>query len=221
MTQAYPLAWPDGFPRTPERERKPARFSKFVQRPGAKWTSKTGLTIADARSRLIDELIRLGASHPVISSNLRTRNDGLPRSDARNPDDPGVAVYFQLDGRPHCMPCDRWDRCADNMAAIAATIDAQRGIARWGVGDVARSFAGFAALPPPMTTPAPRSWRKVLGILDDEPIDEDALAACFRDAAKAAHPDHGGSDSQMAAVNLAYEQAKVELGFQVRELGYD
>jgi hypothetical protein len=47
-----------------------------------------------------------------------------------------------------CFACDRWDSVADNVQAIRKTIEALRGIERWGTGDmVQRAFAGFVALP--------------------------------------------------------------------------
>jgi hypothetical protein len=112
------------------------------------WKSKVGATVAQGVKRLDDELSRLDARNVVISTNLRVRLDSLPASGQREPDDPGVAVYFTLDGKRRCLPCDRWDRVADNMIAIAKFIDAMRGQLRWGVGDVGAIFEGFKALPP-------------------------------------------------------------------------
>lgn len=54
-----------------------------------------------ALARLKEELGRLGARYPVVSSNVELRRDGLPLSGRPEPHDPGVAVYFQLAGRPH------------------------------------------------------------------------------------------------------------------------
>jgi DnaJ family protein C protein 3 len=42
--------------------------------------------------------------------------------------------------------------------------------------------------------------------------DAASLTTAYRMAASKAHPDKGGSDAAMAAVNLAYQQAKQELG---------
>ena len=51
----------------------------------------------EAVRRVRDELRRLGASDDdcVISSDLKLRLDGLPRSDQGQPRDPGVAVYWR------------------------------------------------------------------------------------------------------------------------------
>ena len=72
----------------------------------------------------------------MISTNLKLRLDGLPRSDQATPADPGVAVYFELDGKTIVLACDKWNRVADNIYAIAKHVDALRGQDRWGVGTV-------------------------------------------------------------------------------------
>jgi len=166
--------------------------------------------VADATARLMAELDRLGARHPVLSTNLALRNDGLPRSGQRMPDDPGVAVYFHLEGDPHCLPCDRWDRVADNIAAIAKHIEATRGQLRWGVGDVRTAFAGFRALPgrgeTTVGTGAP-PWWQVLKVPADATLD--VARAAYRALAAKYHPDKPGGDAgAMAAINRAWEQAQ-------------
>lgn len=83
----------------------------------------------------------MGGSHLVISTNIELRRDGLPHAGRREPSDKGVAVYFDYRRRPICFACDRWDRIGDNIYAIAKTIDALRGIERWGSGSmVEQSF---------------------------------------------------------------------------------
>lgn len=196
MTQAYPLQWPDGWPRTPSNKRKEARFGT---RGRAGYLQS--LTIAEAIERLQRQLDHLNVRFPVISSNLEMRLDGLPRSGQREPDDVGVAVYFELKGVPHCMPCDRWNRAADNIAAIAGHIEAMRAIERYGVIDVTKAFEGFARLP------QPKSWRDIL----DNPSCLENAEKSYRTKAKDAHPDLGGSVAMMAELNAAIEQARREL----------
>ena len=191
MTQAFPLQWPEGWARTPLGKRKAARFRSYGDQ----------LTVAESVCRLQIQLDRLRARFPVISSNLKTRLDGLPRSGQRDPDDTGVAVYFELNGVPHCMPCDRWDRAADNIAAIASHIEAMRAIERYGVVDVTKAFEGFARLPQPKT------WRDIL----DNPTNLESAERSYRAKAKAAHPDLGGTAAMMAELNNAIEQARKEM----------
>lgn len=209
-TAAYPLEWPEGFSRTPASDRDRARFG---QRQGF---GTKQLTVHQGITRLIDEIRaftrrgrvrRIDPDHVVISSNVRSRNDGRPYSNAREPDDPGVAIYLELDGEPHVFPCDRWDRLADNIAAVAAHLGALRGIERWGVGDLRRAFAGFAALPPGSGDEYGfDGWWHVLGVEHDARRPE--IEAAYRRLRSRHHPDRGGDADQFERVQRAFEQAR-------------
>lgn len=188
--EAYPLAWPAGVPRT----RSPDR-SAFGE-----------VTIHRATQELIWEIERMRGRLPVISTNLELRNDGLPYSKQRAIADPGVAVYFMRNGRQMVFACDRWDRIEHNMRAITKTIDAMRGIERWGSTDLMeRAFAGFEALPSPENAVVLTCWQ----ILDLEPgASEMEIERSYRAKAKLAHPDGGGSREEWDHLRAAYEQAK-------------
>lgn len=196
MAEAYPLAWPAGWPRAKSRQR--ASFSKKTWDSSYRWQSTGRLSVADARQRLSDELDRLGARYVTLSTNLETRLDGQPRSNQAEPADPGVAVYFRLDGKDIVLACDKWDRVADNIAAVAKHIDAIRGMDRWGVGSTRQAFAGYEALP------APEQWWQVLGL--SERAGREDIKAAYRQKAREAHPDQGGSDAAMARLNAARDQ---------------
>lgn len=196
MTQAYPLQWPAGWPRS--RATKSASFGKKQWDSSYKWQSHKELTVADARQRLADELDRLNARYVTLSTNMELRLDGQPRSDRRDPDDVGVAVYFQLNGKQTVLACDKWNRVADNIAAIAKHIEALRGMDRWGVGTAAQAFAGYQALP------APEQWWQVLGVSSG--ATKEQINAAYRALAMKAHSDTGGSDAEMARLNVARDQ---------------
>jgi len=199
---AYPLQWPTGRIRNAPAARRDGRFS--VKRNNGRWIETKTLTVAEALGRLQDELDRIGARYPVVSTNIETRLDGLPRSGQAEPSDPGVALYFDLSGKPHCMPCDTYTKVAQNIAAIAAHIEATRAIERHGVSSVAEMFSGFTALPAPV---AKRSWREVFGFTPHEPVSPTEVEYAFRAKAKKAHPDAGGSDAAMAELNAARDDA--------------
>jgi len=137
----YPLDWPVGKSKTKD----PVR-SRFKTR-GKLWT------VAKAYKHLTTELERFDAVQFVISTNVELRIDGSPRSDRREPDDHGIAVYFtRLDHRgnekPYCMAVDVYDRVADNLHALALVIESYRSIERHGGGELLeQATAGFAALP--------------------------------------------------------------------------
>ncbi|WP_246676740.1 MULTISPECIES: J domain-containing protein [unclassified Mesorhizobium] len=165
------------------------------------------MSVADALSRLQDELDRIGANLPVVSTNLQTRLDGLPRSGQSEPSDPGVALYFDLAGKPHCMPCDTYSRVAQNIAAIAAHIEATRAIERHGVSSVAEMFAGFTALPAPG---AKRPWQVVMDFMpgDGPQITREVIESRYRRLASIRHPDKpSGSHAAMAELNAARDEA--------------
>lgn len=207
---AYPLQWPEGWPRKLPQHRTHGHFGKRVRRSGQSWSSLEDITIAEAVQRVLAELERMGIGRDdaVISTNLRVRLDGLPRSDQRRPDDPGAAVYWQeINGARRCIAIDRYLKVEDNLAAIAATLDAMRAIERHGGAEILdRAFTGFTSLPAPG---APREWWEVLGVQRGSTL-ADARAA-FRRLASEHHPDRGGSAARMAEINEAWAKAQQEL----------
>lgn len=192
--EAYPLSWPAGRPRTEAWRRERAKFD---------------VTFARARDNIVREVqLLVGgrfARDPeiVISTNTALRRDGLPLANQRQPDDPGVAVYFLHKKRQMSFACDRWDRIEHNMQAIAKTIEALRGIARWGTGDMLEAaFTGFTALPAPG---AERQWWEVLGVPAGATPTE--IRDAYRRLASQHHPDRGGDPARMAEINDAYRKA--------------
>jgi hypothetical protein len=195
MKQAYPLQWPDGWPRTPPARRTPGQFK---------------VPLATARDELLDELRLLGAREVVISTMIPARNDGLPYARGRPVGgDPGVAVYFTLAGRPKTIACDAYASPEANLRAVGLSIAAMRALDRYGVsGLLDRVFTGLDALPPPDAI----DWRRELGFRPDERPTEWDVTDAFRRRARDHHPDHGGSDAAMARLVRARELALRELG---------
>lgn len=197
----YPLAWPNGRPRSSER-----RSALF--RDGGR-----PMTMTSARRRLesqIDLMTRPGKPYrvldQVLSLNIKftasgSRDQNISR---REPADPGVAFYFTLDGRPHVLACDVWNTVYDNIAAIAAHIDALRGQERWGVGDLRQAFAGHVALPS-----APH-WSSVLGVERNASLSE--IDRAYRLRARDTHPDAGGTREAWDELVRAIDEARRELG---------
>lgn len=184
MTTAYPLAWPEGWPRT--KSRRPAAFKVSLEK---------------AVEELEWEVERLGARYPVLSTNVPRRMDGsISLRGIPDNGDPGVAVYFERKGRQQVFACDKWQTVKDNIRAIHRTIEALRGIDRWGASEMMeRAFSAFEALPPPHSP-----W-ETLGIPPGS--GRDAIERAFRAKAMKAHPDQGGSTAAMAELNRAREDA--------------
>jgi hypothetical protein len=201
-----PLNWPAGKPRTLPHQRKRAAFGT---KNGARWGVQS-LTLYQARQRLDHELALLKVRAHVLSSNLILNKDGSPRSGQGEPADCGVAVYFELDGKPIALACDRWDRAADNVVAIAKHIEALRGQDRWGVGSIEQAFAGYAALPAPGQH-ARRPWRAVLDLAGVGVALEGAEKR-YRELAKIHHPSVGGDPQAWDELQTAIADARRELG---------
>lgn len=198
---AYPLQWPEGWPRA--RGRKQGQFGKQEWKSngaGSGYNAKADITMADAMKRVRLELERLGvnvADDSIVSTNLKLNLSGLPRGDQGEPGDPGVAVYFQKKNGPmRVIAIDAYTRVRDNLAAIAATLDAMRAIQRHGGAQILeRAFSGFQALP------APKKWWDILEVRQD--ASRDVIEANFRRLARDRHPDTGGSNQAMAELNEA------------------
>ena len=157
--QAYPLCWPDGWKRTTINNRKFGQFNKQSKdyRPptvpggqGYTRVTRRDVTVGDGLQRILESLTKMGVDRQdvIISTNVPTRLDGLPRSGASEPQDPGVAVYWKRIGEKgtSSMAVDRYTTVGDNMAALAATLEALRAIERHGGAQILdRAFRGFAA----------------------------------------------------------------------------
>lgn len=197
IATAFPLQWPAGRPRREYYKRETANFDTPMSK---------------ARDALFNELKLLGARHVVLSSNVPLRLDGKPYASFPAIQDPAVAVYFSYKEKQMCFACDRWNKVEDNIQAIRKTIEALRGIARWGTGDMLQAaFTGFAALPPPIVAGMKRPWREVLQF-GNSPPEREAINRHYRILASTAHPDKGGSDRAMAELNDAREEALAAAG---------
>jgi hypothetical protein len=195
MAEAFPLQWPVGKPRTSGR-----RKSRFDRDRG----------FGRTRDELLQELARLGATDLVLSTNIPLRRDGLPYADAREPQDPGVAVYFRRAGRPFVMACDGYVTVRENLRALALTVEALRTMDRHGAGQLLEdAFTGFAALPPPR--PADPPWNEVLGVPAGCGLEK--ARAAFKDLAFKSHPDRAGGDRErFQQVCRAWERAEELFG---------
>jgi len=212
LMEKYPLSWPTGWKRVEPANRTRAKFSKgerhYSSTPGGNsYTRQRDLTVSDGVQRVKEALRMLGVldGDSIISTNLVTRLDGLPRSDQKAPADPGVAVYWQRPGEPmRCMAIDIYDRVADNLAAIAATLEAMRAIERHGGAQIIqRAFTGFVALPAPGKETRP--WCEVLGVSPNASVDD--VEKAYRRLRSTHHPDNGGSADQFDEIRKAYDRA--------------
>lgn len=196
MTEAFPLAWPRGWPRTPRHEQIDGRFRFKRQVDNGRYRSGQPWTFAAARDALLEEIGRHGAMTCVISTNFTLDRRFLAVEGKRRPEDQAVAVYFQRNGKPYVMACDRYLEAEGNMRSLALALEAMRQLERHGGGTMMeRAYEGFAALP------APKRPHEILGVSAGASPDE--IKRAWRAKIAAAHPDQGGSESAAAEINAA------------------
>lgn len=187
MISAYPLTWPEAFPRSKQRIEGQFKTSlagalNNVERSLAAFSRDSG--------KKIEAL--------VISSNVTLGQ--------QRPADPGVAVWFTWDGLQVCIPVDRYAKVEGNLQAIHHVIEARRTELRHGGLSIVRAtFTGFKALPAPKG-----GWRELFGF-GSLPATMADVEAAYKTLRSRHHPDKGGSGEEFNAVQKAYQQAKMEL----------
>lgn len=203
---AYPLYWPDGWARRKSSWRPHANYKvSFVK---ARDDVLRSLRLMDVAKR-----------DRIISTNIPLRRDGLPYANLREPEDPGVAVYWTeyrwQDGArkatPRVVACDHWKTVRDNLRAIGLTLEALRTIKRAGATElIDRAFLGFKALPANAGDALTRPWFVVLGVT--QRATKTQIDEAFRGLLLTKHPDHGGTDAEFLELNNARETGLRQAG---------
>ena len=202
--KVVPIDWRG--PRTVKRKPSPFRAS---------WSQTVAL--------LHRELVHLGATDILLQLAVRDRDirlDGWVRANA-SPSDPGVVLTFESrDYGALSYPCDRFTSWQDNVRAIALALEALRKVDRYGVTRRGEQYRGWKALPPgrgtiPVQTPLAAvntlAGRAGLTVMAGEVLASPAMGrALYRAAARAAHPDKGGSREAWDAVELAWRTLQAE-----------
>ncbi len=203
--------------------------ARFVRLPAPLARPKGGYKRGTFTSRwqkdLERELEHLSARRIVVQVDLQSgeiRNDGWPRSTAR-PRTPGVVVGFDSRHGPLTYTCATYDSWEANIRAISLTLSALRAVTRYGAVKGSEQYKGFRALPEgearapiqaetfASVEDAARHLIAVAGYRGFHPErgptlvcdDPEVLSRLYRDAAKKAHPDAGGTAEAMAKVNAA------------------
>ena len=160
------------------------------------------------RDQLLDEIFRLQGRDIILSTNIPVRNDGLPYATWKEPEDSGVAVYFDYGKKKMCFACDQYYYVRQNIRGIGKTIEALRGIERWGASDMMeKAFLGFIQI-----EDKTRPWTDVLGLT---PLATNLdVEASFKKLAKKYHPDAGGTSEQFQELARAREIANKEVSHE-------
>lgn len=190
MIASFPLQWPEGFPRSKDREagRFNTSLSKAIQN-------------VETSIRLFGKDSNRPTGDVVLSSNY----GGLKPVKIS---DPGVAAWFLWDGEMRCIAVDRYNSVEANLQAIHLIIEARRTEMRHGTLALVRAaFKGFvAALPAPGSKP----WHDILGVPPNATAEQ--IRAAHRKLAQERHPDAGGSHEMMADLNRARDVGLKENG---------
>ena len=185
---SYPLLWPAGFKSTADWQRKAGPF---------KVAGKQVL------HDLMRELELLGAKDVKINSDRPVNRDGNLSMAKRSYVSPACVIYFKRKGREVVLACDQYADFTDNMRAISKTIEAMRGIERWGSSDMLdRAFTGFAALP------SPEQWWQVLGVSSN--ASAAAINEAYRQKSKEANQDPLNAQALQQRLNVARDQGLSE-----------
>lgn len=202
MRDPFPLSWPEGWTRTKYRTGSRFKADSFAQ----------------ARRDTIANLKLMRGANIVVTSNVTLNSNGVPdgRGATSRVDDPGVAVWWQQKGGvERVVACDRWISPGENMRAVVKTLEAMRGLDRWGASQIVeRAFAGFTALPAGGETHSEPDWWEVLDINPTifEALNGEQLLFIvkgnFKKLSAIAHPDRGGTQDQITALTSAYERAE-------------
>jgi hypothetical protein len=94
------------------------------------------------------------------------------------------------------LAIDRYDSVADNLAAIAASLESLRALDRHGSEISEQAFSGFVALP------SVEAWWQVLG-LEGYDATPEQIETAHRRLAMQHHPDRGGDVERMSKINRA------------------
>lgn len=166
-----PLAIWDG-PRTPADRRR------------SRWAFKAAWS--DTLDLLERELQHLGARDVVLEADFREQDlrlDGMPRSNARPPVDPGVRIAFDSKHGPLVYAADTCEFWQHNVRSIALGLEALRAVDRYRISRRAEQYRGY---------------RQIGGgpaIVPDAPLDRDAAALVL---ARSAYPDASGPAQDIA-----------------------
>jgi hypothetical protein len=196
MNSGYPLMWPIGRPRIEEHARK--------------WGALNKMPSARVYQLLGDEIRKMKETTNVtLSTNLQLRRDGLPYVGQKEPADPGAVLYFTRKGVDIAIACDVWHKLDANVRAIGLTVEAIRGMERWGTEEmVDRAFTGFKALPETsaIVTPYMRPWHEVLQVSPD--ADPEIIRAAWKRLVARYHPDNQatGDAVKFEEVQKAYNE---------------
>jgi hypothetical protein len=196
LPAAYPLYWPEEWPRTPYGSKKRSRYDVTYQK---------------ASTEALQSLKRMRVSQWSLSSNLRVQRNLPPTEGAAAREDSGAALWWIDPKRreTRVIACDMYESVRENVRAIGLAIEALRALERTGATQILdRAMQTFAT----KGLPAPKpEWVYALGLVD-YPASQAHVHEAFRSRSKLAHPDSGGSHQSFIELQQARDAALAWLG---------
>jgi hypothetical protein len=188
--EKFPLSWPAGYPVTEHRIE-----------------SKFSCTFAQARDGIFNQIDLLGAKTFFISCNVQRNKKGDLVEGRLIYDNPGVALYFNYKGEDKVIACDKWKYIHENLRAVEKSLEAIRGLERWGCSDIiSRAMGGLKELAE-NAGESNGAWWQVLGVDQDAP--PTYIEAAYKQKVKIYHPDKPTGNRDMFELVLrAYNEAK-------------
>ncbi len=176
-----PLIWPAGWKRNDARTE-------------AKFT--TGFEIAV--EQLVREMRLMDVRTFILSSDVDPEDD----FERVVPDDPGVVVYFTLEGRMRSVPVDAYTTPQANLKAAADVIAALRVMARH------KTVLLDVVMEDEAPAHVSHGWWSTLGV--DRNASMETIKRARDELALKHHPDRGGTAEKMRVIQDAYVAAKLE-----------
>lgn len=182
--------------------------------------SRFKATYADTLELLKYELCRIDVEQAVLELDFKQsdlRKNGFPPLGAA-PFTARVRLRFHHPEIGHLdYPCDTYHDWRANVRAIALTLEAQRAMTRYGATSNAQQYRGWTTLPPregyEETESDPTTLEEASELIAREAGadgDSDIICSkesyyrfCYKEAAKAAHPDSGGSAERFKKLQTA------------------
>ncbi len=179
---------------------------------GGRWLrNQYSVTWGQLLNDLEAELKHLAATDIVVEAGFtreQIRNDGWPRGSA-SPTSPGVRLSFRSAkaGGERSIGVNRFAAWQQNLRAIGLVLQRLRLVAEIDPEQGQRAYAGYARLPAPQADAGFQSVEEAMQFLSQVSgmsfVDVMYLDHVYRQAARKAHPDVGGSESTMRRVNAA------------------
>lgn len=178
-------------------------------------------TYAATLAQLEEELERIEATNCVLELDFASgaiEPSGIPKLNQRPRSDRVRLTFIHPKVGFLEYPCDTYYEYQNNVRAIVLTLEAQRAMARYGAVMDDQQYRGWKQELPPPESIVGQVWTldeaaEVVATLAKQSIKDSSVLLesegfyrfCYREAAKAAHPDSGGSEAIFKRLQSARE----------------